>query len=466
MKNSIHNHRAHKNSSPNEDAHYIRTIVEKITGITHRVHHYISSREAPKARIERNEKKILNKQINNTYKDIQKLIKESSDTYKDEERKILFHNEMKELLHKGLEKVFVGDRRCTASENAAPELQNKIKKLSEETIEACFKDEKLAGALFALREVGEKHYATLIHSIDAMAKGILLADLIRNDSKEAFSENDIIEFGKAMLLHDIGKIYISNDILDKNGRLDTLEYEQMKLHTLFGEWIISNLGKEPTLQSAVSGSHHDGFLKKGYGAILTFFNKFTDSYIVNRDNLKFQMFSEMAAIVDIYSALKEERSYKKAKSTGQALMIMSDMARNGQINPYYYDIWYKFIYDHEKTLFPIGSEIFLDDGQKSKFELDGSKRYTAKATKAANAFTKTIEIFDIYEESKDEITGQRGETLVMRNQALNLRTELDYKEAFAINPTEDTNFISKVLQFSKKNKSSNYRPLSEEKKAA
>jgi putative two-component system response regulator len=117
-------------------------------------------------------------------------------------------------------------------------------------------------------------------------------------------------------LHDIGKISVSDMILNKPGKLTHEEYEEMKKHVVEGERIIDGIiaesGKEAFLQNAklfVSG-HHEKWDGTGYPRGLSG----TDIPLQGR----------IMAIADVYDALRSKRPYKEALSHEKAVEIIRE----------------------------------------------------------------------------------------------------------------------------------------------
>jgi len=117
-------------------------------------------------------------------------------------------------------------------------------------------------------------------------------------------------------LHDVGKISISDTILNKPGRLTEDEYETMKAHTEEGERIIDQIVSRTEdvefLRNArmFVGYHHERWDGRGYPYGL----KGTDIPLQGR----------IMAIVDVYDALVSERPYKKPFSDEEALRLIMD----------------------------------------------------------------------------------------------------------------------------------------------
>ncbi len=68
---------------------------------------------------------------------------------------------------------------------------------------------------------------------------------------------------RAALLHDIGKLGVSNSVLDNSGKLDDAEWVQMKRHSEFSEHILSKIGAFSSV-AIIGGAHHERMDGKGY----------------------------------------------------------------------------------------------------------------------------------------------------------------------------------------------------------
>lgn len=67
----------------------------------------------------------------------------------------------------------------------------------------------------------------------------------------------------AALLHDIGKIFVSNDIPDKNGKMDPEERYEINKHTYYTRWILSKI-KGLELITEWASNHHEKINGTGY----------------------------------------------------------------------------------------------------------------------------------------------------------------------------------------------------------
>jgi putative two-component system response regulator len=125
---------------------------------------------------------------------------------------------------------------------------------------------------------------------------------------------DVDKIISSARMHDLGKISITDIIVNKPGKLTDDEYEVMKGHAREGERIIdeiiSRTGEGDFLLNAklFAGTHHERWDGKGYPRGL----KETEIPLQGR----------IMAIVDVYDALVSERPYKKAFSEEEAINII------------------------------------------------------------------------------------------------------------------------------------------------
>ena len=119
-------------------------------------------------------------------------------------------------------------------------------------------------------------------------------------------------------LHDVGKLAISDSILNKPGALSREEFELMKTHVTVGvgaiERIINHIGNHAFLHHAllVAGAHHEKWDGSGYPAGLTGTN--------------IPLEGRLMAVADVYDALVSVRPYKKAFSHEEAYKIITESA--------------------------------------------------------------------------------------------------------------------------------------------
>src|SRR5580698_3868039 len=115
---------------------------------------------------------------------------------------------------------------------------------------------------------------------------------------------------RAALLHDIGKLGVSNTILDKPGKLNDDEWVAMKRHTTLGEMILSRIAAFKDLATIAAG-HHERLDGNGYPRGL-------------RDE-QISLEVRIVTTADIFDALTADRPYRAAMPVDKALSIMTEM---------------------------------------------------------------------------------------------------------------------------------------------
>ena len=155
------------------------------------------------------------------------------------------------------------------------------------------------------------------------ATELMLRQLVKITDAYPMTEADISLITTASSLHDIGKIRIPEEILNKPGRLTDEEFRIMKTHSELGADMIQDM-HFPKDNSLVRASweicrwHHERWDGKGYP-----------------DGLKGEeipISAQVVSIVDVYDALTSERCYKKAFDHDTAIRMILD-GQCGQFNP-------------------------------------------------------------------------------------------------------------------------------------
>lgn len=142
-------------------------------------------------------------------------------------------------------------------------------------------------------------------------------------------------------LHDIGKIHVSDTILNKPGKLDDEEFAIMKTHTTYGrdmlEHAVKNLGAFSYLNMAVlmAGYHHEKWNGRGYPEGLS--------------GQDIPLCARIMAVADVFDALVSKRCYKAAMPLEKAYGIIREESGNA-FDPVIVDAFFDSTEDIENTL--------------------------------------------------------------------------------------------------------------------
>lgn len=160
--------------------------------------------------------------------------------------------------------------------------------------------------IYKLGEIGECRSSETGQHVKRVAEySKLLAIKIGLDPK------DVNKLFMASPMHDIGKVGIPDSILNKNGKLDSAEWEVMKTHAKIGYEILRT-SKREILRSAaiVSYSHHERWDGSGYPLGLK--------------GEEIHIFGRITAIADVFDALSSARVYKKSWALEDVLKLFNE----------------------------------------------------------------------------------------------------------------------------------------------
>jgi len=115
---------------------------------------------------------------------------------------------------------------------------------------------------------------------------------------------------RAALLHDIGKLGVSNSVLDKPGKLDDGEFAAIKMHPVYSHRILTNIEPFESI-AVVARDHHERLDGKGY------------PNGISGDEIGLE--TRIVTVADIFDALTADRPYREAMPLAKALGIMSAM---------------------------------------------------------------------------------------------------------------------------------------------
>lgn len=158
-----------------------------------------------------------------------------------------------------------------------------------------------------------------------------------------FPEKDLQTLGMCGMLHDVGKMKIPNDVLNKPGALSPEEWQLMRQHPEFGHQLLREQQELDPVVLDAALSHHERLDGTGYPNGVS--------------GLNISLFARLISIVDAYDAMTSDRPYMKGRSTAEALKILYKCSGN-QFDGSLVEVFIRMI-----GVYPSGSLVELDSGE-------------------------------------------------------------------------------------------------------
>ncbi len=164
-------------------------------------------------------------------------------------------------------------------------------------------------------------FYTYTHSVNVGILALIVAKRLFNGS----SRHNMRELGAGFFLHDLGKVNIDPNIINKPGRLNQEEMQIIRQHPADGAKILSETKQLSREAYIIVMQHHERYDGSGYPKGL----KEKDIHV----------YARICSIADVYDALTSERSYKEKLSQIAALKLM----RDEMINHFQRELFEKFV---------------------------------------------------------------------------------------------------------------------------
>ncbi|HEX5805413.1 MAG TPA: HD-GYP domain-containing protein [Macromonas sp.] len=178
---------------------------------------------------------------------------------------------------------------------------------------------------------------TYMHSVAVCALMVALAKQL------ALDDETTRRAGYAGLMHDLGKMSIPMDILNKPGKLTDVEFKAVQSHPEAGHALLKNAGIDDDMVLDVCLHHHEKLDGTGYP------NKLKGDQI--------SLYARMGAVCDIYDAVTSNRPYKRGWDPAESLKRMAEWTG------YHLDnrVFQAFV--RSLGIYPIGSLVLLTNGR-------------------------------------------------------------------------------------------------------
>ena len=153
----------------------------------------------------------------------------------------------------------------------------------------------------------------------------------------------------AAMLHDVGKIGVSDVILKKNGSLNDEEARKMKMHTIFGARLfLGRTSDWDEMAAMVAINHHEKWDGSGYPGHVPDIQQNAIKFGPGKKGNEIPLFARIVALADVYDALMSQRYYKPGWSEDKALDFI-ERERGRHFDPEVTDTFFS-IYDIIKAI--------------------------------------------------------------------------------------------------------------------
>lgn len=193
------------------------------------------------------------------------------------------------------------------------------------------------GALISLARLKDKDDYTYMHSVAVCALMVSLAKQLDLD------DGQIRQAGMAGLLHDIGKMMIPEEILNKPGKLTEEEFIAVKSHPAEGYKMLLEGRGVSDVSLDVCLHHHEKIDGSGYPDGLT--------------DQQISLFAKMSAVCDVYDAITSNRPYKDGWEPAESIRKMAEWSR-GHFDQRIFQAFVRSI-----GIYPIGSLVRLESNR-------------------------------------------------------------------------------------------------------
>ncbi len=211
----------------------------------------------------------------------------------------------------------------------------KAKRIVESMVDHILEEENLLLGMTAIKDYDEYTYH---HSVNVSILSIALGQRL------GLSKKMLTELGLVALFHDIGKIDIPNEILNKSTNFTDDEWKIIKKHPVWGVRAILKLKRldyTSIRSSIVAFEHHLYFNLSGYPRV--------------RNYTELDFYSKLVSVVDQYDAMTSARVYSRIPlSPDKALSIIMERA-GSQLDPLLFKFFINMV-----GVFPIGTLVMLD----------------------------------------------------------------------------------------------------------
>ncbi len=250
---------------------------------------------------------------------------------KDIEIQNVVSDEVRQKAVQGVKKILVHSVNDNASEKAAA--VDQAKQIVEEIMAEILKNNNLMVNMVDLKVFDEYTY---YHSVNVAVLSSVVGVAI------GMNQNDLFALGLAALLHDLGKVFLDKNTINKPGQFSDEELHDVQRHSEMGYSYLRSMFDVPIKSSMGVLHHHERYNGSGYPKGLK--------------GAEISLFGRIIAVADVFDALVSDRPYRKALLPSDA---MEHIMGNGGIH---FDPDIARIFSMKVAPYPLGTAVELSNG--------------------------------------------------------------------------------------------------------
>lgn len=194
---------------------------------------------------------------------------------------------------------------------------------------------------------------TFVHVLDETIVALLIGRRLN------LARAQLRELAAGCLLHDIGKVFIPKEILNKPGRLTPEEMAQIREHPRLGYELLRTMRPKEILANHVAYQHHERQDGRGYPRGLRGSNRVVRDALASRATGGIILYAEIAAVADVYDALSSDRPYRQALPPDAVVAALREAAGahlNREVVRTFLDLL---------PVYPLGTEVLVRSGPRA-----------------------------------------------------------------------------------------------------
>jgi HD-GYP domain-containing protein (c-di-GMP phosphodiesterase class II) len=240
-------------------------------------------------------------------------------------------DELRTSAVKAIKDIYVQSQQSGISQN----LSESAKAIMNDLVNEIIENQNIMVNMVDLKSFDDYTY---YHSVNVAVLSLILGVAL------GMNKTELYKLGLAAMLHDIGKIFVDKDIIEKPETLTPEEFEQVKKHSALGyEYLNDDKGLDLPATSLVGVlQHHERFDGSGYPEGIT--------------GDRITQFGRIIAIADVYDAMTSDRPYRPAMMPSDVMEFL--MAGAGTL----FDPKLVFLFTRKVAAYPLGTCVMLSNG--------------------------------------------------------------------------------------------------------